>query len=243
MNPGSLCDFGSGRRLWPALVAVALVVSGCGVSAQPIAEPLPPNALPPPVAMPGVSRSEPVDANVIAATTDESSPPTSRLRVWVVKDDGLMAVETDLPRGSEPETVIQALGSAAASADAETGARTIARDPLTGESLVFISASRQASKIEGEGSTADKSQGQYEEGMDQDPESVTVGLNASFGALPPSEQVLLLGQVVLSLAGAGYSSISFTDDLGNSLAVPLPDGRLLDEPASARDFAPLIVRP
>ncbi len=73
--------------------------------------------------------------------------------------------------------------------------------------------------------------------------SVTVRLNPAFSALPPSEQVLLLGQVVLSLAGAGEESVAFVDDSGSPVAVPLPDGRLLDTPATARDYASLIVRP
>ncbi len=54
--------------------------------------------------------------------------------------------------------------------------------------------------------------------------------------------MLLLGQVVLSLTGAGQSSVSFVDESGAPLAVPLPDGRLLDMPATARDYAGLIVR-
>ena len=73
--------------------------------------------------------------------------------------------------------------------------------------------------------------------------SVTVTLDSAFSALPPSEQVLLLGQVVLSLAGAGEQSIAFVDDSGSPVAVPLPDGRLLDTPATARDYAGLIIRP
>ena len=75
------------------------------------------------------------------------------------------------------------------------------------------------------------------------PGSVTVILNAAFGALPPVEQVLLLGQVVLSLTGSGETSVSFTDESGNPVAVPLPDGRLLDVPATARDYSSLIVKP
>jgi hypothetical protein len=35
----------------------------------------------------------------------------------------------------------------------------------------------------------------------------------------------------------------FTDEAGSPVAVPLPDGRLLDVPATARDYSSLIVRP
>lgn len=211
------------------LVVVVLLVSACGVTAQDTAEPLPANALPPPVNIPGVGQSSPAEPNVMGPPTMEASPAASRLRIWLVRDDGLIAVETELPRETEPNEVIEAIGSGVAPAEAEQGARTIVRDPLTSQSLVFIAEPSQVSAGVGDSS--------------QDRGVVTVGLSASFGALPPSEQVLLLGQVVLSLAGAGYSSVSFTDDLGNPLAVPLPDGRLLDTPASARDFATLIARP
>ena len=68
-------------------------------------------------------------------------------------------------------------------------------------------------------------------------------LSQDFTALPATEQVLLLGQVVLSLTGAGASAVAFVDESGAPLAVPLPDGRLLDTPARARDYGPLIYRP
>ena len=71
--------------------------------------------------------------------------------------------------------------------------------------------------------------------------SVVVVLAPAASALPPGEQVLLLGQVVLSLTGAGYSSVSFVDEAGALAAVPLPGGRLLDRPAVARDYAGLII--
>ena len=72
---------------------------------------------------------------------------------------------------------------------------------------------------------------------------MTVILSSAFSALPPAEQVLLLGQVVLSLAGSGETSVLFTDETGSPVAVPLPDGRLLDLPATARDYSSLIIRP
>jgi hypothetical protein len=72
---------------------------------------------------------------------------------------------------------------------------------------------------------------------------VTVRLSSAFTALPPTEQVLLLGQVVLSLTGAGQNSVAFADEAGTPVAVPLPDGRLLDVPATARDYNSLIIRP
>ena len=73
--------------------------------------------------------------------------------------------------------------------------------------------------------------------------AVSVRLSPAFSALPSTEQVLLLGQVVLSLTGAGEGSVAFTDDSGTLVGVPLPGGRLLDVPATARDYNELIIRP
>ena len=60
------------------------------------------------------------------------------------------------------------------------------------------------------------------------------------GVAALEEQVLLLGQVVLSLSSAGFATVSVVDAAGAPLAVPLPDGRLRDRPATALDYASLI---
>ncbi len=69
---------------------------------------------------------------------------------------------------------------------------------------------------------------------------VTVAVTDAFASLPANEQVLLLGQVVLSLTAAGAEAVLFTDPQGAPLAVPLPDGRLLDRPATAADYHSLV---
>ena len=118
----------------------------------------------------------------------------------------------------------------------------ILRDPLTGQALVSVAV------VAGESPSAPvmptgAASGPPQQSVVEAPAAVTVTLNSAFSALPPAEQVLLLGQVVLSLAGAGEQTVEFVDDAGSPVAVPLPDGRLLDAPATARDYASLIVRP
>jgi hypothetical protein len=103
----------------------------------------------------------------------------------------------------------------------ETGLRSVVVDPLTGSALVRIYA---ATGQEVALPVAD----------------VTIAVASAFASLPPTEQVLLLGQVVLSLSSAGYATVSVVDEAGSPLAVPLPDGRLLDRPATALDYASLI---
>jgi len=219
------------RRMTSAVggALAAALLAGCGVSLQSEAEPIPPDVLPSPVAVATVPAATP------SATPSEVTSPTpapspsdddvARLRLWFVQDDGLAAVESSLPVDSNPEFVMQALVVGPTSVQVAQGLRTIASDPLTGAPLAVI--------VVPETTTGDAF----------DPALVTVQLSQDFTALPATEQVLLLGQVVLSLTGAGASAVAFVDESGAPLAVPLPDGRLLDTPARARDYGPLIYRP
>ena len=121
-------------------IAIAASLAGCGVTLQDAAEPLPSNALPAPLRIPTPA---PPPSPSAAPTTEPSASPeptTSRLRVWFVQDDGLAAVESSLPVGSAPDLVLQSLAIGPTPAEAEQGLRTVARDPLTGQALVFVSA-------------------------------------------------------------------------------------------------------
>jgi len=99
--------------------------------------------------------------------------------------------------------------------------RSVVVDPLTGTPLVGVFT-------------------QGDQNLPLPIADVTIAASSAFSSLPSAEQVLLLGQVVLSLSSAGYSTVSVVDEAGSPLAVPLPDGRLLDRPATALDYASLI---
>ena len=159
-----------------------------------------------------------------------------------MQEDGLAAVESDLPVGSDPALVLQSLAIGPTAEQAAEGLRTVARDPLTGLALVSVASVLPAPAATALSSPTTPATGPpvftpLSQGF------VTVILSSAFSALPPAEQVLLLGQVVLSLAGSGETSVLFTDEAGSPVAVPLPDGRLLDLPATARDYSSLIIRP
>jgi hypothetical protein len=220
---------------WAAMAVIAmLAVSGCGVTLQSSSEPIPPDILPAPISQ--IPEPSPSITPSPTASETESVTPESRLRLWFVQEDGLAAVESSLPTGSSPEYVMQALVVGPTPEQTALGLRTIASDPLTGLPLATIAAPvppDEAAPASGPPPTIDPLV----------PEPITVVLSQAFTALPPAEQVLLLGQVVLSLTGAGESAVAFTDESGATLAVPLPDGRLLDTPARARDYGPLIYRP
>jgi hypothetical protein len=69
---------------------------------------------------------------------------------------------------------------------------------------------------------------------------VTFVSQPAFAQLPASDQILLLGQVTLSMEEIGMSSITVTDTAGAPLSMPLPDGRALIGPATANDYRTLV---
>ena len=161
---------------------------------------------------------------VSVPTSAAPSPTTTsagRVRVWFVQDDGLVPVITELLREPivPPANIVAALAAGPSAEQAEEGIRSIVVDPITDAPLISVPVDDPVSEAG----------------------SVVVVLAPAASALPPGEQLLLLGQVVLSLTGAGYSSVSFVDEAGALAAVPLPGGRLLDRPAVARDYAGLII--
>ena len=223
-------------------LAFAASLSGCGVAIQDAAEPLPSNALPAPLRIPTPIPPPSPSSGPTSNQVASPEPTASRLRVWFVQDDGLAAVESSLPVGSLPDLVLQSLAFGPLPNEMGQALRTVARDPLTGQALVSVAATQPSPPAASPGSGASTAIGPQPAPPSEMAASVTVMLNSAFSALPPSEQVLLLGQVVLSLAGAGEDSVAFVDDSGSQVAVPLLDGRLLDTPATARDYAGLIVR-
>lgn len=208
---------------------VLLTVVSCGVPLQSQPVPIPADVIPAP--LPSIEPSP--SPSAVTSASASPTPTTSPLRLWFVREDGLVAAESTVPTGSAPSTVLEALAAGPSPEQAEDGLRTIAVDPLTWLPLVSVPLAVPSPS----GVPVPTPIGEVAAAP------VVVELSGAFSALPPTEQVLLLGQVVLSLTGAGAESVLFTDQAGTVLAVPLPDGRLLDLPARARDYAPLIVQP
>lgn len=228
-----------------AMIGVILMgtLTACGVSLQSSAEPLPANAIPAPLTVPSQAPVATPSPSPTPSAIASPEPTVSRLRLWFVQEGGLAAVESTLPVGSSPDLVIQSLAIGPTAEQAAEGLRTVARDPLTGLALVSVAVGlpTPTATVPEPPTAAPTAPPVFE--PTAAPASVTVVLGSAFSALPPVEQVLLLGQVVLSLAGSGETSVLFTDEAGSPVAVPLPDGRLLDVPATARDYSSLIVRP
>lgn len=170
------------------------------------------------------SSAQPLPSDILPPSPSPSPSPTettsptpapATARLWFVQDEGIVPVTAPVA-GTEPQELLDAL---AAGPPADTdNLRTVVVDPLTGEA--FVSA------------------------VDTDPPRpgiVTVQASSAFTALPPTEQVLLLGQVVLTLTGVRTTDgVLVVNEQGEALAVPLPDGRLLDGPATAADYRSLV---
>ena len=198
-------------------IAGIITLAGCGVPVQNAAQPIPAGVIPSPP-------PSPTPTPTPEETPTPAPPPEPVLvdtRVWFVREDGLVGVETAVIPPVTAAQVVEELSIGPTAEGIVDGLRTVSRDPLTGTSLVSVVSEPQADL---NGRTL-----------------VTVSLGSAFAALPPTEQVLLLGQVVLSLTSMEIDAVAFVDDGGSPVAVPLPDGRLLDVPAVARDYASLII--
>lgn len=204
-------------RIAAGVVAGLFALSGCGVPLQDTAQPLPPEVIPPPIVVP-TETPTPSPTTPSPSPTSTQTPIVELVDFFFIREDGLVPLVSDIPSPTSPEVVLEGL---TAGPPPETGLRSVVVDPLTGTPLVGVFVPTDPEVFL---PTAD----------------VTIAVAGAFGSLPSAEQVLLLGQVVLSLSSAGYSTVSVVDEAGSPLAVPLPDGRLLDRPATALDYASLI---
>jgi hypothetical protein len=63
-----------------------------------------------------------------------------------------------------------------------------------------------------------------------------VRLSDTFSKLAPADQVLLIGQVVLTVTENSPLLVAFVDVNDAPVTVPLPDGRLRDAPVGRSDY-------
>lgn len=198
-------------------LVAGLVLAGCGVPLEDSAQALPPEVIPPPIVTPTLTPTPSPTSSASPSPRPSPSAVVEVVDLFFIREDGLVPLVSDLPAPTDPQVVLDSL---AAGPPAETGLRSVVVDPLTGTALVSQFVPTGAVPLP----TAD----------------ATIAVASSFSSLPSAEQVLLLGQVVLSLSSAGSNTVSIVDEAGSPLAVPLPDGRLLDRPATALDYASLI---
>lgn len=205
--------------LWSGTAALCLALISCGVPTQDSAQPLATEV----IAQPAIPATSAPSPSVPTEPTSSSQPTepviTMFVDLWFAGDTGLVPVPTEVVPPDSDQAILDGL---VAGPPENEQLRTVVVDPLTGNPLVSV--------FEGEPTV-------IESGA-----SVFIALAPEFAALPPNEQVLVLGQVVISLSGAGLGAVEFVDATGSPVAVPLPDGRLLDRPATTSDYIALAAR-
>ena len=203
---------------WSGTAAVCIALVSCGVPTQDLAKPLASGVIAPPAlpASPSPSPS-PTDSQSVAPSPTVTSDP---VELWFAGDAGLVPVLTAVEPANSAEAVVAGL---VAGPPEDEQLRTVAVDPLTGLPLISVFLDEVTESV--------------------NPGDVNIALSPEFAALPPNEQVLVLGQLVLSIVGEGLGTVAFVDQTGSPVAVPLPDGRLLDRPATVEDYRSLIARP
>jgi len=198
---------------WSATVAVCFALVSCGVPTQELAKPLASGVIAPP-ALPATPTPTPTDSQT---TQPSPSVTTAPVKLWFAGDAGLVPVLTQVAPTNSAEAVVAGL---VAGPPENEQLRTVVVDPLTGLPLISVFTDEPAETTNLGG--------------------VNIALSPEFAALPPNEQVLVLGQVVLSITGEGLGTVAFVDQSGSPVAIPLPDGRLLDRPATVADYSSLI---
>jgi hypothetical protein len=185
------------------------------VPTQDTAQPLATEVIAPP-AIPATPSPSP---SVTVGPTNSPEPSSTvdvLVDLWFAGDTGLVPVPTEV---FPPDSEQAILAGLVAGPPENEQLRTVVVDPLTGDPLVSVFEGEPA--VVAPGAT------------------VFIALSPEFAALPPNEQVLVLGQVVVSISGAGLGAVEFVDSTGSPVAVPLPDGRLLDRPATTSDYISL----
>lgn len=137
------------------------------------------------------------------------SPPVAVASVWWVEGERLVPRTVQAPA---PLTSAGAVELLATPPPTASGLRTLVADPVGGPPLASVPEVQPTGPVR------------------------AVTLSPTFAELSASDQVLLIGQVVLTLTELDRTPVLFVDSAGQPLSVPLPDGRLRDGPVTRGDY-------
>lgn len=162
------------------------------------------------------AQSLPSGALPTVLSSPKPTPTAKEDTIFFVSGRGLEGV-------TEPVTDHSALGVMAALAagppiERQADLRTLLLDPLTGAPVLTVVSQTPSGRV-------------------------VLARTDAFTLLPANDQVLLVGQVVTSLAEVGLTSVIITDQAGLPIPLVLPDGRVLEGPATADDYDALVVDP
>lgn len=155
----------------------------------------------------------PVDALSTVPSPASATPSARQLTVFFVSGRSLEGVAEPIQDRSA-NGVMSAL-SQGPPPDRVAELRTLLDDPLTGTPMLTVESVSPSGQV-------------------------VLTSSEAYRLLPANDQVLLVGQIVLSLNEVGLSSVLITDPAGTPLSLSLPDGRVQEGPASAEDYQGLI---
>lgn len=144
-----------------------------------------------------------------ATSSVPASPPVTTASVWWVDGERLVPRTVQAPA---PLTSVSAVELLATAPPEASGVRTLVADPVGGPPLASVPEVQPTGPVQ------------------------AVTLSPTFAELSAPDQVLLIGQVVLTLTEIERTPILFVDSAGQPLSVPLPDGRLRDGPVTRGDY-------
>ena len=162
------------------------------------------------------AQSLPSGALPTVAPTPKPTPTAKEDTVYFVSGRGLEGVEEPVDDHSAPG--VMAALAAGPPIERQADLRTLLLDPLTNAPVLTLVSQTPSRRV-------------------------VLARTDAFTLLPANDQVLLVGQVVTSLAEVGLTSVIITDEAGLPIPLVLPDGRVLEGPATADDYDELVVDP
>lgn len=170
-------------------------------------------------------RPLPTGNNSPSAAPSEQTVPTpvqQPVVLWFVREGGLVPAERARTGPVSSQGLIDLLVEGPTASEQAQGIRSAVVSVVTGEPLVVTA---EAARVNAPDSARDQ---------------VAVVLRPAFKDLLSQEQVLVLGEVVTTLAVGQVRSVLFVDEDGQTLGVPTADGRLANGPVGPKDYASLI---
>lgn len=154
--------------------------------------------------------------------TDDSGAVAYEL--WFVRNAEILPVERRSETLVTPEVELEQLEAGPTEDERDQGLRTALVPGLGETSLASTAESRDLTVPAGTKQTA-------------------VVLDDAFTELPSDEQLLLLGQVVYTLATEVDESVLFVNSSGIAVGVPLPNGKLSSGAVKRSNYASLVADP
>ena len=205
---------GDGRRVVrparAALAVVAVVLSGW-VTGCGIQPEAQPRLIPP-------GAQVPVSTPSTAPSPSDEAPVAAS--IWLVNAGRIVSQDRDLASTPSSQELLDLLAAGPTEAEADSGNRTAVVSVVTGEPVV-VTATATGLQVP------------------DVPGRAWVVIRDEFYELPGEEQLLVLGQVVTTLATGDVVEVAFLNETGDVPAVPLPDGKVTDGPVTPRDYAGL----